>query len=255
MNGEPSSRSWIQFLAYAVIGVVTLMLVSSMIPALPLKILMYLPFGWIGFLRRVGPEITLNWSGVGMGLLCSALIIAGIQWLGSGFARRPQLERLGRWRWGWSVALYAAVWLLFLAAMGVTGVAHQLGWLARSKEPLYVLDGYGGDGVWRLQQEASILELAAQEAGWDAAKARRAYWEAQLDRGPVRSRANALEEFETIFVPDSKGSLTAAVIYHRDAVRQARYGFTVVRRTEEVGLPRPMKELPGTLAHLERAAR
>ena len=98
--------------------------------------------GWFSFLARVLPQVTMNWSGIGMAVVCSALVIGWMHWLCQWFyahwVRHGSPDGDVRWRWTWTASLYGGVWLLFLAAIGVTGVVHQVGWLAATKEPLYV---------------------------------------------------------------------------------------------------------------------
>src|SRR4026207_2210934 len=98
-------------------------------------------FGWFSFLQRVWPNVTVNWNGIGMVLLCSVLIIAGLHslsgWLFTSVTTKANTCPGLRWRWSWTLALYAGVWMLFAAIMGAVGVAHQVGWLFRFGEPFY----------------------------------------------------------------------------------------------------------------------
>src|SRR6185295_9619329 len=76
--------------------------------------------GWLTFLPERLPRATVNWSGVGMLVLCLALTISvghnfcGSLWRGSG--------NEGSWRPRWTLAGVAVIVLLFVSGMAVTGV-------------------------------------------------------------------------------------------------------------------------------------
>ena len=91
----------------------------------------FLVAGWLWFLARVVPEMQFNWAAIGMFLVCSALVIGGLQWVGRTLAEKGGWAWSQRWPWG----IYLGCWILFLAAMGFTGAVHQAGWLVTSGEP------------------------------------------------------------------------------------------------------------------------
>lgn len=91
----------------------------------------FLVAGWLWFLARVVPEMQFNWAAIGMFLVCSALVIGGLQWVGRTLAEKGGWAWSQRWPWG----IYLGCWILFLAAMGFTGAVHQVGWLFGSGEP------------------------------------------------------------------------------------------------------------------------
>ena len=104
--------------------------------------LTYLPIGWWLFLKRNIPQITLNWGLITTGVICSTLMLV----LGNWFVRvlyaqiqpRSQPGDASRkWRWRWSVGLYASIWLLFLIAFGATGVLRHTTWLLNYNQPWY----------------------------------------------------------------------------------------------------------------------
>jgi hypothetical protein len=97
----------------------------------PVKVGFFLTVGWIWFLGRVVPVIHLNWAAIGLFLLCSALVIYGLQRLGGSLAANAGLSWSRRWPWG----IYLGCWILFLAAMGFTGAVHQIAWLWSSGTP------------------------------------------------------------------------------------------------------------------------
>jgi hypothetical protein len=223
----------------AVLAFILLLLLPPMLQALVIR----LPLGWIGFLARVGPEIKFSGAAVGMGVFCSVLIICGIQWLGSGLKRQLPNASGQPWRWGWSVSLYLSVWLLFFASMGITGFTHQLAWLLRSNEELYVKRESFYDWTFALEEQATILSVAAGNAGWTGNATRSAYF---ADRTNSRFHKNALDEFHVVFLSDKNDQFVAAFIFHRDEGKRARAGFITVtpERTSEV---RPFTEFNSAL--------
>ena len=90
--------------------------------------------GWSTFLPDRLLKTTVNWSGVGMLVVCLGLTIAFAHsfcrwlWRGTGHAEP--------WRPRWTLTGVAVVVLMFVSGMAITGVAHQIGWLLHSPEPL-----------------------------------------------------------------------------------------------------------------------
>jgi hypothetical protein len=112
----------------------------------------FLVAGWLWFLARVVPEMQFNWAAIGMFLVCSALVIGGLQWLGRALAEKGGWTWSRRWPWG----IYLGCWVLFLAAMGFTGAVHQVGWLFRSGEP-WVDSSYRKFAEFMLAKDAESL--------------------------------------------------------------------------------------------------
>jgi hypothetical protein len=113
--------------------------------------------GWATFLPARLPRATVNWSGVGMMLLCLGLVAGLAHHLGSWLWRSG--GRTEPWRPRWTAAGLAIVILMFVAGMAVTGVAHQVGWLiteprrfiARPLVSPLILDGLRA--ILKAQQE------------------------------------------------------------------------------------------------------
>lgn len=95
---------------------------------------MHLLVGWSTFLPGRASAITVNWSGVGMLLVCLACTIGFAHsfcaWLWrSGGRAEP-------WRPRWTLTGVAALVLLFVSGMAVTGLCRNIDWLVHSPEPL-----------------------------------------------------------------------------------------------------------------------
>ena len=108
-----------------------------------------LAFGWVGYLRRVLPQVRVNGDGVATGVICLVLFTVGLhgffRWLSaevgraSGISPRP-------WSWRRTLAIVTLVMLMFAVGVAATGIAHQAGWLIASRRWLVetrpVLDGF-----------------------------------------------------------------------------------------------------------------
>src|SRR5688572_7601827 len=85
-----------------------------------------LPLGWLNFLKRTVPEVTVNWSGIGMVILCSALILICLHSLLSALTQK-------RFRLQWSVGIFASLWLLFCLIIAVAGLSRTTALLQNEK--------------------------------------------------------------------------------------------------------------------------
>ncbi len=120
-------------LSLAIVGV----LLSCAGFFLPLDLAIALTFGWIWYLGRVVPEVSVDWGAVAFSLAGLALFAAGLhpflRWLD---AQIRAEDRVGpTWPVRGTLALVAMVALMFAAGIAATGVAHQSGWLLASHEP------------------------------------------------------------------------------------------------------------------------
>lgn len=84
------------------------------------------PFGWVKFLARTLPNVTVIWSGIGTVALCSALVLLTLQlflqWLYAAMSPRSTSPyRPATWSWRWTVAVYACFWILFAIVIGASG--------------------------------------------------------------------------------------------------------------------------------------
>ena len=179
-----------------------------------------------------------------MAIVCSILIVAGMHWLCAWiYKHTAEKEKAERWKWQWSLSFYGALWLLFLAAMGITGVVHQVGWLVTSKEPVLVVRRH----PWvRIRQAALEIHLAATDADWKIEVLGKSL---SNIFGPSRDRKLLLEEFHVLFLPDNKGALDAIVFFSRDVLEREKTGFLLIlNQSGNSEEQHPMRDLPEVLA-------
>ena len=99
-------------------------------------------FGWASYLVRVLRRMTISWDGVVTALVCLVLFTLGLHVFLRWFHREVQqnAEPTGphglRWSARRTVYIVSMVIVMFVAGIAATGVAHQVGWLVRSPEPL-----------------------------------------------------------------------------------------------------------------------
>lgn len=104
--------------------------------------LMQAPFhlvtGWVRFLMRTLPQVSLNPRAVGETLGVVAGLGLGLHlFLGGVWRRMRSPESPPRvWPVRWSVSLLALLVLLFLSTMSTVGIGHQVGWLLNKQQPM-----------------------------------------------------------------------------------------------------------------------
>ena len=67
------------------------------------------------------------------------MFAAGVHWIGQTWQRRLVSEAgqgASVWKWRWSLATVAGIFLLFTSGLGIIGLVHQTAWLLASKRPL-----------------------------------------------------------------------------------------------------------------------
>lgn len=102
----------------------------------PLSITLSLVFGWVVFLYRTVPRMTVDGPSVFVAFAALVLFTAGVHGFGRTWRRR-QPER-PPWKLRWSLAVVAVVFQLFAAGISLVGIVHQAGWLLTSPEPAFV---------------------------------------------------------------------------------------------------------------------
>jgi len=131
----------IRSVVLAVIFAVVVALLAAWAGLPKLATVFHVLLGWVNFLVRVLPSVTVAWGGVLTALVCVVLLLAGghalLRWLhhqlnastGSTSVSHP-------WRVRWTGLLVAVFVLLFVAGLSVVGIVHQTAWLATQSEPL-----------------------------------------------------------------------------------------------------------------------
>ena len=133
-------------LAYALLALFVLPMVLLTLlmwvtpPGVCGEIITDLMFGWFGFLRRVGSQLTIRWDGVAIFLVGIGGVIAIAHYLLRWFFRETNNESDSRsvsWRLRSTVSVVGLIVVMFIAGTSIIGVTHQAVWLFQSEEPLY----------------------------------------------------------------------------------------------------------------------
>ena len=216
----------------------------------PLKLPFVLLFGWISAGARLGSALMR--SGLNLALPLLGLIVLAwgghrfLSWAHSRNATADCVPATSPWRWQWSLGLIGGLWLVLFAVMSFLGVAHQVGWILVSKEPIYV-------PILRYSRDRSVFmnatvefERTARSNAWDLATARAKIW----NEHPFGSDHPFWEKFSIRLISETNGAPTAALIFPRDSKLQEHIGYAVVRSGEGTEFKRGdvTKEVSGGMA-------
>ena len=120
-------------------GIVLLSVLACL--GFPIEPLFVLLFGWVPFMFRTLPKVTVDWGAVSGAMLCALLLAIGAHLFLSWFHRELRntggaAGTHGRWRTRWTIAGLAIVLLMFVSGIAATGITHQTAWLATSPRPI-----------------------------------------------------------------------------------------------------------------------
>ncbi len=184
--------------------------------------------GWINFLSRVLPEVSLNPYAISFAIICSGLLIWGAQWF-CGWLYGQYRSRMAAdstwppaWPWRWTVGSYCGLWLLFLASMSVTGVTHQVGWLVRSDKPILV-SSFPRERV-HLINAASHISAGCRQAQWESRGVRAACKES-LERRAASQDESWAERWNLVVIEARPGAVQAVFFAYRDPDLAHKYGY------------------------------
>jgi len=222
-------------------------LVALGFPAPLVRIPYELVTGWWRFLGRNLPQLTVNWSLIGMASVCSAILVGLGHWLLAAIyrqLRRAEAAPTG-WRWRWTIIGYAGIWLLFAICLGATGLFQHTSWLLQEKKPWYQpwLNPYS-----ELRSAEGAIQQILLENNGEIDKTRAAF---QIFPATPR-RAGSVEllsdRFDAILYANTNHQVEAWVLIPRDwDTAKARY-FSVSAEQFQV---LPLSDLQSTLVKLD----
>ena len=146
-ESEPSTK--VQRASLSAMALVTFFfLVSCAGMAFLVQTLFQLGTGWIPYLKRTLPTLTVSASGVLWFLFCLALFVTGLHLACRGVYRGKQetaaAEENRDWQLRWSFSLVALLLVLVTSGICLIGVSHQLWWMATGKDKLVYQGGMTG---------------------------------------------------------------------------------------------------------------
>lgn len=127
------------FLAFVVAGCGVL-LVAPIVP-LPFQIAFGLLAGWAVFLRDTLPRVTVDRTQLVIAAVALTAFVCGLHAL---LRRHVPAGVVGGRPWPWraTAAVTGLVVATFVAGTGLVGIAHQIGWLLTSPEPVLESDPF-----------------------------------------------------------------------------------------------------------------
>lgn len=146
-------------------------------------------FGWINFLKRVGPQVEINWSGIATATVCVALLGYIIHRLGAWAATWPTETRIA-WRWTKAPLVVAGVVLLFWAGLFGVGLIRSTQWLLSMDEPLTQ-----DRSPIRIQSQSNLKQMALGTYNYDDT------WKKPLLGATFDVRGQALHGWQTMLLP------------------------------------------------------
>ncbi|NOS69812.1 MAG: hypothetical protein HOP33_07770 [Verrucomicrobia bacterium] len=131
-------------------------------------------FGWVQFLQRTVSAMSWNWDLIGMGVLASAgILFLGHKLLG-GIANKVAVAHNlpRRWSWKWTWSGFVGLLILFLVGMAIGGIAHQIGWMMSTNEPMIEAKNRKWRDYSNMKQLDLEVRMALDDVGGDAEKVR-----------------------------------------------------------------------------------
>lgn len=180
-------------------------------------------FGWIQFLQRTVSAISWNGDLVGMSLLASIVILLLMQKLVGGLFDRVAVSKNVPWRWSWRWTWtgFVGLLVLFVVGMAVGGIAHQVGWIISTNEPMIE----SKRGKWRdhanMRQLDMEVQMALTDESGDVEKVRAALRDTPsgfLNGSPIS------QMYHVLLVKNDAGQVIGRLIFPRDGLQREKVG-------------------------------
>lgn len=107
---------------------------------LPLQLAFLLLFGWIAYLGRVVPHMTVNPEIAIEAVMALALALYGLHRILCWWTKQRGGEPTP-WRFGWTLKITAMVLLLFATSISAVGIVHQIAWMFREGKVIEMMWG------------------------------------------------------------------------------------------------------------------
>jgi hypothetical protein len=207
-----------------------------------------LPFGWWHFIKRNIPQISFNWGLVSTGVICSVLALVLGNWILSALYEQIQTPSLPgkparKWRWKWTISLYASIWILFLIAFGAAGVSQHATWLLNNNQSWYERRRSSYELVFAKQ----TIKYLLMDNDQDLARTRKAVFAESKSFG---GQIPFCEAFNVIFYGNSNHTVAAYLVIPRDPELIAKGEFAVFG-PDDRDLIQPLSQLQQTLSELD----
>ncbi len=199
--------------------------------------------GWWPAAARLIHRWQASSAAVVLFTVAASLLLAGthrfLSWV---YAARTAKENAGpaTWRWKWTLGGFGVIACTLLAICALVLTTHQIYWLSKSSDPLFVDPVRERVRVLRL---AADLQKRAEELKWDTAKTREFF---QTD-GYAGSGQSAAEAVQPVWIENDAQSLRAIILIPRHPLSRRTARLTVLRPGTSSATHR-LPELPEVMA-------
>lgn len=186
-----------------------------------------LVFGWVQFLQRTISAISWNWDLVGMSIFTSIGILVLMHKLLGGIVDKFATVRNLPWRWSgrWTWAGFLGLFVLFAVGMAVGGIAHQLGWMMSTKEPMIEAKNRRWRDYSNMKQLDMGVRMALEEAAGNLETMRR---ELRAERnGYVYESSDSmpvLQAYHVLLVMKDGKTVVGRIIFPREGQQREKAG-------------------------------
>jgi hypothetical protein len=183
-------------------------------------------FGWIAFLSHIIPRISWDGGAIAAGILFTGLLLllghGFLSWLSQSIAIARGTTFCWPWKWTWCGLM--AIGLCFLVGMAVTGAAHQIGWIASSKESLFESRSRKIEQHSQMHRIRGVAVEALQHTNTvDGLRDEMTRLYMDLERPSSRLPAT-LQSFHLLMLVDSNATVQGILILPRDPETQRTFG-------------------------------
>lgn len=123
-----SSRPWV----FGLFPILLLLILFLGYVPTPLQAAAYIGFGWIAYIRKTLPTMSIAWRPAMLCAIALCLAAHGLHRAFCGWARRRDPE--AQWPFRTTAKMVFMILLLFGAAISATGITHEIGWLFGARD-------------------------------------------------------------------------------------------------------------------------
>lgn len=176
-------------------------------------------FGWVMFLQRTLPQISLNWSLIGL----AAMACLGILGLTHWFLGWVTKAKNGDFSWPvkWTISAVIGLALLFLVGMSIGGIAHQIGWMTTSAEPLFERKSKRFYDMINMKQVALAIRIASEDEKGNLDNVRKALWTSpNVYFNQNKTAPSFPQTYHVLIITKPDGTIEGAIIFPRSIASQ-----------------------------------
>jgi hypothetical protein len=198
-------------------------------------------FGWVSFLTRVLPLVSLNADLTVMALVCILLVGVGTHWFLQWIAQQAALTSCPtsnsfHWPWKWTWCGLAAIGLTFFVGSAVVGMVHQVGWVIGSGEPWFEAKGRAALTAhieMRSLESACSVVLAEPDTDVRTVRERLSWPEKKY----LSNSKSIRQSHHLLALLTDDGRVTSLVFFPRAAKQRERFGAFITTKDGAEPLP------------------